>query len=107
MGSTPVAKGSSVPAWPTRLAPVNDRNCRTTVNEVAPAGLSMFRTPTCIRDRLDCHLPYSFDGRIHGQRHLCSGGSQMASSSEMSAHSRRVNRAPAANADLGQSPADL
>src|SRR2546423_8794097 len=50
MGSTPVARGSSVPAWPTRLARVTLRIWATTENDVAPAGLLTLRTPGRIRE---------------------------------------------------------
>src|SRR5882672_9721018 len=45
IGSTPVASGSSVPACPTRCAPVSRLRRLTTVNEVSPAPLSTFSTP--------------------------------------------------------------
>src|SRR5512146_2936291 len=41
----PVANGSSVPAWPTRLMPVARRTCDTTSCDVMPAGLSTSRRP--------------------------------------------------------------
>src|SRR5260370_33291841 len=44
-GRTPVASGSSVPAWPTRWAPVSRRRRLTTAKEVSPAALSTLRTP--------------------------------------------------------------
>src|SRR5215472_9448454 len=43
---TPVASGSSVPAWPTRLVPVRRRSFATTSCEVHPAGLSMMSSPS-------------------------------------------------------------
>ena len=47
-GSTPVAKGSSVPVWPTFGEPIARRTTATTSCEVGPAGLSMTRTPFMI-----------------------------------------------------------
>src|SRR3954453_20606232 len=44
MSSSPVAKGSSVPAWPV-FAPVTRRICATIVNDDGPAGLSTSATP--------------------------------------------------------------
>src|SRR5688572_24559831 len=49
IGRTPVAIGSSVPVWPTRLAPRTALTRATTAAEVIPAGLSTTRTP-CISD---------------------------------------------------------
>src|SRR5215471_16520717 len=46
--STPVASGSSVPAWPTRLVPVRRRSFATTSWEVHPAGLSMMSSPSAV-----------------------------------------------------------
>src|SRR5436190_5426064 len=43
--SSPVAKGSSVPAWPVR-ARVRRRKAATNANEDGPAGLSTNATPT-------------------------------------------------------------
>src|SRR3954470_23010024 len=44
MSSSPVAKGSSVPAWPV-FAPVTRRICATIENDDGPAGLSTSATP--------------------------------------------------------------
>src|SRR5262245_46133483 len=44
MSSSPVANGSSVPAWPVR-APVTLRICATIANDDGPAGLSTSATP--------------------------------------------------------------
>src|SRR5206468_820666 len=46
--SSPVANGSSVPAWPTfNPAPMDDRRtCSTTSCEVTPAGLETSRMPS-------------------------------------------------------------
>src|SRR5437660_451443 len=44
-GSTPVASGSRVPAWPTRWAPVSLRRRLTTEKEVSPGLLSTLSTP--------------------------------------------------------------
>src|SRR5215469_12959917 len=43
--STPVAMGSSVPAWPTRRVPARRRIRATTSCEVSPAGLSTMTSP--------------------------------------------------------------
>jgi len=43
--STPVAMGSSVPAWPTRRVPARRRIRATTSWDVHPAGLSTTRSP--------------------------------------------------------------
>src|SRR5450759_961218 len=51
MGRTPVASGSSVPAWPTRWAPVRRRRRLTTAKEVSPAALSTLSTPAGNRGR--------------------------------------------------------
>jgi hypothetical protein len=45
--STPVASGSRVPPWPTRLIFSSRRTFDTTSCEVMPAGLSTTRTPSC------------------------------------------------------------
>ena len=45
IGKTPVARGSRVPAWPTRCAPVRRRSRLTTANDVSPAALSTLSTP--------------------------------------------------------------
>src|SRR5205085_12337284 len=44
-GSTPVASGSSVPAWPTRFWPASLRTLATTSCEVQPLRLLTFRIP--------------------------------------------------------------
>src|SRR5207248_6185264 len=44
MSRSPVANGSSVPAWPV-LAPVTRRICATMANDDGPAGLSTSATP--------------------------------------------------------------
>src|SRR5438445_473124 len=44
-GSTPVASGSSVPAWPIRRSPRRRRTIATTSNDVAGAPLSTTRIP--------------------------------------------------------------
>src|SRR5439155_12484253 len=48
--SKPVAKGSSVPAWPVR-APVRRRTSATIANDDGPAGLSTRITPVGLRAR--------------------------------------------------------
>src|SRR4051795_5276879 len=50
--SSPVAKGSSVPAWPTFIPRPRPRRTPATMSwEVFPAGLSMRRIPPGIRSR--------------------------------------------------------
>src|SRR5450759_3431262 len=44
--NSPVANGSSVPAWPVRMPPNERRTAATTSWEVSPAGLSIKRTPS-------------------------------------------------------------
>src|SRR5438309_10504935 len=69
MGSTPVASGSSVPAWPTRCAPVNRRRRLTTENDVSPAGLSTLRTPVANRAGTDSGLGRGgMDGLFGGRQ---------------------------------------
>src|SRR5919197_2429576 len=48
--SSPVAKGSSVPAWPVR-ARVRRRSAATSANDEGPAGLSTSATPTGLSAR--------------------------------------------------------
>src|SRR3954463_6081972 len=50
MSSSPVANGSSVPAWPVR-APVTRRICATIANDDGPAGLSTSAMPAGSRAR--------------------------------------------------------
>ena len=46
MGSTPVAIGSSVPAWPTLRVPSRRRSFATISKEVKSSGLSMMIIPS-------------------------------------------------------------
>src|SRR5499427_6967756 len=116
MGSTPVASGSSVPAWPTRLARVAVRSWETTENEVAPAGLSTFRTPARIRsssahrcglDRFAGQLEHHGDRIVERIGELGAGRAQVATSAEPATQLGRVHCAPGAHADLGEPGADL
>src|SRR5262245_59117914 len=50
MTRSPVAKGSSVPAWPVR-APVRRRSSATTENDERPGGLSTRTTPAGLSAR--------------------------------------------------------
>src|SRR5215467_8871615 len=59
--STPVASGSSVPAWPTRLVPVRRRSFATTSWEVHPAGLSMMSSPSAVWLVIEAALPVGRD----------------------------------------------
>src|SRR5215467_8487717 len=59
--STPVASGSSVPAWPTRLVPVRRRSFATTSWEVHPAGLSMMSSPSAVWLVIETVLPVGRD----------------------------------------------
>src|SRR5215468_4182477 len=59
--STPVASGSSVPAWPTRLVPVRRRSFATTSWEVHPAGLSMMSRPSAVWLVIEAVLPVGRD----------------------------------------------
>src|SRR6516165_9834666 len=58
---TPVASGSSVPAWPTRLVPVRRRSFATTSWEVHPAGLSMMSSPSAVWLVTETVLPVGRD----------------------------------------------
>src|SRR5262245_16177684 len=60
-GSTPVANGSSVPAWPTRRWPARRRTRATTSCEVQPLGLSMLRMPTSSGAAVTRAFPLLFD----------------------------------------------
>src|SRR5579864_9364235 len=92
MGSTPVASGSRVPAWPTRLAPVTSRRRLTAEKEVAPAGLLRLRTP----DRIDAP-EYRFAGCpqncvdrfAHRSRDLGAGGARVPAAAEQGAEGGR------------------
>src|SRR5207237_8111287 len=121
MGSTPVASGSSVPAWPTRWAPVNSRSRRTIVKEVAPGALSRLRTPArtgrpsyrgwlapvraC--DRLQSLREHHLDRLVHRRLDLSAGRPQVAATAELGGQGRGVDPAAAAHADLGERRADL
>src|SRR5262249_54310366 len=48
---TPLARGSSVPAWPTRLVPAQRTAMSTTRREVMPTGLLRLRRPTMAAGR--------------------------------------------------------
>src|SRR5579872_6494978 len=93
MGSTPTASGSSVPACPTRWAPVRRRSARTTANEVSPAALSTLRTPAAnlglARGGIDRLLGRRED-RLHGIVHrlfdLGARGADVPSAAEQRAH---------------------
>src|SRR5882672_8612829 len=112
MGRTPVARGSSVPACPTRCAPVSRRRRLTTAKEVSPAALSTLRTPVenggksaLIRggnDRLLGGRQHHLHRLVHRALDLCAGGADVAAASEGSAHRRGVDRSTAADADLRQ-----
>src|SRR5690349_6179942 len=115
MGRTPVASGSSVPAWPTRWAPVSLRSRLTTENDVSPARLLRFRTPVAKRSGL---ARGGKDGLLGGRQHelhrlvhrlfdLGSRGADVAAAAERRAQSGRVDSASAAHADLGQVARDF
>src|SRR5487761_483007 len=112
MGSTPVASGSSVPACPTRCAPVRRRRRLTTANDVSPAGLSTLRIPVLkvgtlafgrgCKDRLLGGRQHHLHGLFHRPLDLRAGGPYVAAASERSAHRRGIDGAAAADADLRQ-----
>src|SRR5207248_2204772 len=57
IGSTPVAAGSRVPAWPTRRRPSRRRTRVTASNEVTPGALSTTSTPASTRILLTAGRP--------------------------------------------------
>src|SRR6185295_11793628 len=112
IGSTPVARGSRVPAWPTRWAPVSRRSDLTTWNDVWPDALSTFNTPLGNdlpsalgrggTDRLlgrRQHLPHRL---VHRPLDLRSRGADVPAPAKARAHRGGVDGAAAADADLGQ-----
>src|ERR1700687_1827056 len=124
IGSTPVASGSSVPACPTRWAPVSRRSRLTTVNEVSPAALSTLRIPvgkvgTFLRAAVTSALRRGGNDRLLGGRQhhshcfvhrtldLRTGGADMTAASERSAQRGGVHGSTAAHADFGQRVVDL
>src|SRR5947209_8436876 len=107
IGSTPVASGSRVPAWPTRRAPVTSRSRRTTLNEVAPFGLSTFRIPARIGDRLLGCGEHQLDGFRHRLFDLGPRRAEVAATAELGAEGSCVDLAPAPDADLRHPFGDL
>src|SRR5437879_4760530 len=117
IGSTPVASGSSVPAWPTRCAPVRRRRRLTTANEVSPALLSTFRTPTekaaasAFRcggnDRLLGRRQHKLHGLIHRLIDLRARGTNVPSASKDRAHRGGIDATAAPHADFRELGADL
>src|SRR5712692_3145526 len=112
MGSTPVASGSSVPAWPTRWAPVRRLSRMTTENEVSPASLSTLRTPVVKRAASGLGRGGK-DGLLGGRQdelhrifhrtfYLRPRGADVTASAEGRAKGCGVDRAAAAHADLGE-----
>src|SRR5229473_2744801 len=63
IGSTPLAAGSSVPAWPTRLCLSSLRTFATTSCEVMPVGLLMLSMPSM---RYSLFHPVCYPGRPQG-----------------------------------------
>src|SRR5712692_9882432 len=122
MGSTPVASGSSVPAWPTRRAPVSRRSRRTTANDVSPAALSTLRTPVLNggrlrrsrlagpaspsalrragKDRLLGGRQNHLQGLLHRHLELGSRRPDVSAAAKEGAHRRRIDGAAAPHADL-------
>src|ERR1700693_5251656 len=123
IGRTPVASGSSVPACPTRCAPVRRRRRLTTANEVSPAALSTLRTPAGNRgrpagptssvvrrggkNRLLGGSKHHLHGLVHRPLDLRTGSPNVAATSERGAQRRRVHRSPTAHADLRQRVVDF
>src|SRR2546421_11696791 len=119
MGSTPVANGSSVPAWPTRCAPVSRRRRLTTEKDVSPAGLSKLRTPVANRAGGDSGLrrggmdglfggrQHDFHGLFHRLFDLGARGPDVTPASKSGAQRGGVHRSTAAHAALGQVAGNL
>ena len=59
MGSTPVAAGSRVPAWPTFPTPLPFRTSATTRKEVQPTSLLTLRMPATFMARILYPAPVS------------------------------------------------
>ena len=71
IANTPVASGSSVPAWPAFLASSAQRTLLTTAVDVMPAGLSTITQPEMsrpLRLRPMCHLICISDWPASGPR---------------------------------------
>src|SRR5947207_6796377 len=91
--SSPVANGSSVPAWPVR-APVNLRICATTAKEDGPLGLSTSATPAGSSARGGTLNEEAFanllDDLLQGQIRREAGGLAMSTASEPPRYRRDV-----------------
>src|ERR1700693_2418268 len=108
MGNTPVASGSSVPACPTRRAPVRRRRRLTTANEVSPAALSTFKTPAGNggrssvvgrggKNRLLGRCQHHLHRLVHRALDLGAGGADVAAPPERGTHRGGVHRTAAAH----------
>src|SRR5256884_7367746 len=64
MTRTPVAIGSSVPAWPTFFVPASRRTRATTSCEVMPPGLSTMTRPLALAALIRRIRPVVFVGRL-------------------------------------------
>src|SRR5438128_12488851 len=79
-GSTPLARGSSVPVWPMRRSPSTRRSRATTSCEVGPAGVSMTSRPSI--DRVLDFLGEQFLERVDGARERAAGGALVTAGME-------------------------
>ena len=109
-GSTPAAKGSSVPPWPTRLTPASRRTRATMSCEVGPGSLATTMMPsalacgsaTALVERPTRSLEHRGIAWAIGQRHGGAGRACVPAATEDAGEHGRVRAALAgADADLG------